>query len=773
MPGSGRDEAMKRRESPLLQRIATCCPHLWPVAGLVVLCGAFFWDALWLPPDHIVGGEDLTNLFWHWLRFAISSIEQGQFPLWNPYLFSGVPFIANPQPALFYPPTWLAGVMPLNRALALIVVLHVWIAGVGMYAWTQSEGASRTGALFAGVVFAFSGYFLVRIRAGHLGVLTTGSWLPWLLWSYRRVCLHEQWTLAVAGGVPVGLSILAGHTASFVYVGFALAGYAVFRAWVAWREAEGLRPAFGPLLWAGLMVLVGLALAAVQLLPTAQFVFRSARQGSAGYDFAARFSWPPGYVLTLLVPNFFGEPTQLGYWGDGTYDELIFYVGILPLLLTLIGLKLRHRLMPYLVILGSAGLLLALGEHAILHRLFYRFVPLFRLTRAPARAGYLFTLAAAALAGLSLSAIQRFSDSDRLDLLKPVRWSTALTVAGCGLLLVVAGFVAFALGREANPAAGRVWHMANQTMLFLCLLLLSVGLLVAWKKGDSYADRRGWLLALGLVVLDLWTFGNSILEVRPVQQSAYWRVVDQAVSDPEASRVLPWGLNEFDQNGGLPFGLRSVFGYDPLTLQRYEDFITSRPDPLARTYDLLNAGYLVTTAPQEFSESEGEPKLLLERSGVYVYERPSAMPRAWIAPRAQTLERPAILEQIHDSDFDPHEVALTESAIACAGTGGEVHITDYGANSIHAETQGGGGVLIFSEIDYPGWQARIDGQPAQLFRADYVLRAVCVPPGEHSVVLRYAPRTLKAGAVITGLTVICVAAACLWFLVGRHGVGGS
>jgi hypothetical protein len=737
--------------------------RLWPIGVLALLSVAFFWDVFLLPANQILGGEDLTNMFWHWLSFAISSIENGQLPLWNPYLFSGIPFIANPQPALFYPPTWLAAVMPLNRAFGVLVMLHLWIAGVGMCAWLRSEGASRIGALFAAVVFAFSGYFLVRVRAGHLGVVTTGSWLPVLLWIYSRACKSRSWLLAVVGGLPVGLSILAGHTASFVYVGLGLMAYAVFQAWGAWREQRSLWAGSYPLLLAGVMLLVGLAVAAVQFLPTARLVARSART-AATYDFAARFSWPPGHLLTLLVPNFFGEPTHTGYWGDGIYDEFIFYVGILPLLLALLGLKLRHRLKSFLIIMGLGALLLALGEYGILHRLFYNFVPLFRVMRAPARAGYLFTLAAAALAGLSLSLLQTTDHSGRARLLKPVTWSPALAVAGGALLLVVAGFAAFALGREANPASGRLWHQANQVMLFLCLFLLSVGLLVSWKRGASRLNDRAWLLALGLVVLDLWTFGNSMLEARSVQESAYWRIVDQAVSDPQAERVLPWGLNEFEQNGGMAFGLRSIFGYDPLTLQRYEDFITSKSDPRARTYDLLNAGYLVTTAPQTFPEGAGEPHLLLEQSGVYVYERPSAMPRAWIAPRSEVMDGSAILDRIHDPTFDPHTTAIVEDPVSCVGTGGGVQITGYGGKRIEAEIQGGGGLLVFSEVHYPGWQVTIDGERAELLRANYVLRAVCVPSGEHRVVLWYAPLLLKVGAIITGLTVLCVAAASVWLL---------
>ena len=520
------------------------------------------------------------------------------------------------------------------------------------------------------------------------------------------------------------------------------------------------------------MLVAGLALAAVQLLPLAELAARSTRQAGAGYEFAARFSWPPGYVLTLLVPNFFGEPTHTGFWGDGIYDEVLFYVGVLPLLLVLLGLRLRHRMTPFLVALGLGGLLLALGQYAALHGLFYRLLPLFRLARAPARAGFLFTFAAAALAGLMMTAIQSAAHEERGRLLEPVKQSLVLTVAGGALVLVVAGFVAFALGREANPAAGRIWHQANQTALFLIFFLMTAGMLAAWRSVPRY--RAGLdVLALGLVLLDLWTFGGGVVEIVDIPESAYWRIVAQAVPDPQAARVLPWGLNDLDQNGGMQFGLRSVFGYDPLILQRYETFVSSRPDPRARTYDLLNAGYLVTTAPQEFPDEPDAPRLLLEQSGVWIYERPRALPRVWLVPEIEVVEDVAMLDRIHGSDFDPRTTALVDSPSRCAGAVGdelgEAEIVEYLGNRIEAQVRGGGGLLIFSEVDYPGWQATVDGDPAQLVRANYLLRAVCVPSGQHQVALVYNPPLLKIGLAITGLALLFIMGIVVWSV--RQGGG--
>jgi hypothetical protein len=264
-----------------------------------------------------------------------------------------------------------------------------------------------------------------------------------------------------------------------------------------------------------------------------------------------------------------------------------------------------------------------------------------------------------------------------------------------------------------------------------------------------------WVLALGLVVLDLWTFGGRAVQPVDVQQSDYWRVVAQAVDDPQAARVLPWGLNVIWHNGGMPFGLRNAFGYDPLELERYQAFTTSIPDPRARTYDLLNVGYLVTSAPQEFSEGPGTPRLLVEESGVWVYERSDALPPVWVVPQVAVMDDVAALARIHEPDFDPRAVALVDSPLACQGDGsGEAEIVRYEGNRVEAHVQGGGGLLVFSEVDYPGWQATVDGNPAQLVRADYVLRAVCVPEGEHRVELVYDPPLLKIGLAVTALTLL-------------------
>lgn len=731
---------------------------------LAVLVLIPMWDLLWLPGDQAIAGHDLQHMFLQWWRFGVESLRGGELPLWNPFLFSGVPFLANPQPALFYPPVWLLLVLPATKVAGVLFYLHIWLAGLGMYGWLRSESADKAGALFGAAVYAFCGYFAVRIFAGHIGVVMTLAWTPALLWAFHEALKRDRWAAAVLSGLVVALAVLAGHTASFLYVILILGAYALYNAWLVWQRTRELQAGAKPLLYFGVMVLTGAGLAAVQLLPAWELVQFSVRQDTS-YSFAAGQSWPPGYLLTLFVPNFFGEPGHTGYWGDGVYEEMIFYVGVLTLILIL-ALAFRkfsrHRLTPFLLALGGAGLLLALGQYGILHRLAYNFVPLFKATRAPARAGFLFSFSAAALGGLLITRLREEPDEARRGLgvwlQGPFPW-LGVTLA---TLVILAGFLVFALQRDTQPDVGRLWHVTNNVALYVIFFLLTMALLIAWQKGRLTA-RQGALLAIGLVLLDLWGFWRYTVQPVPVEESAYWRIVAEITADTEG-RVLPWGLSIFEHNKGMAWDLENVFGYDPLELERYHTFTTAVADPGARAYDLLHARYLVTTAQMDFPEEADAPRLVDQQDGVWVYERPTALPAAWLVHRTEVLEEKALLSRLNDPSFDPQTVALLEENVSCelaeTDQPEKVRFDRRGNNRVELEVNAGSGaLLVLSESFYPGWQATLDGTPVPIREVDYVLRGVCVPPGRHQIVFTFSPSSLRAGALVSLAGLLAVAGA--------------
>jgi hypothetical protein len=746
--------------------------RLYVPLSLAVLVLIPLWDLLWLPGDQVIAGNDLQHMFLQWWRFAVESLRAGELPLWNPFLFSGVPFLANPQPALLYPPVWLLLLLPAAKVAGLLFALHIWLAGLGMYGWLRSESADRAGALFGAVVYAFCGYFAVRIFAGHIGVVMTLAWTPTLLWAFHAALKRDRWTAAILGGLAVALAFLAGHTASLLYVLLVLGAYAMYKAWLGWQRTHELQAGAKPLLYCGVMLLSGVGLAAIQLLPAWELVQFSVRQDTT-YSFAAGQSWPPGYLLTLFVPNFFGEPGHTGYWGDGVYEEMIFYVGVLTLVLILalaFRRPSRHRVVPFLLALGGVGLLLALGQYGILHRLAYNFVPLFKATRAPARAGFLFSFSAAALGGLLITTLRQEPGRVRWDLRAwvqgPGPWFGVILAA----LVILAGFFVFALERDTSPDVGRLWHVANTVALFLLFFLLTLLLLGAWQSGRLSA-RWGALLAVGLVLLDLWGFWRYVIQPVPVEESAYWRIVSE-ITDNSEGRVLPWGLGIFEHNKGMAREMENVFGYDPLELERYHAFTTAVADPRAKAYDLLHARYLVASAGMDFPEEAGAPRLLDQRDGIWVYERPTALPAAWLVHQTEVLESQLLLDRINDPEFDPQAVALLEKDASCDLTDPDrpdsVRFYRRGNNHVELDVDAGGGaLLVLSEPFYPGWQATVDGTPVPVFETDYVLRGVCIPPGRHQVVFSFSPSSLRIGALIS-LASALVAAGAGFTLLRRH-----
>ncbi|MBN1953752.1 MAG: YfhO family protein [Anaerolineae bacterium] len=733
--------------------------RILPILLLALLAVLLFWDLLWLPAGQAIAGNDLSHMFLQWWQFALQSVRQGELPLWNPYLFSGAPFLANPEPALLYPPVWLVLLLAPSRAAGLLFVAHLWLAGAGMFAWLQHEGADRTGAFFGAVAFAFSGYFFARIYAGHAGVVMTQAWLPLILLATRRAILKQSGAWAMWGGIPVALSLLAGNTAAFFYVAPIQALYALYLIGGEWREKRGWRILLRGVGRLACLLAVGGGLAAVQLLPTLEFLRLSTRQ-EATYAFASSYSWSPGNLLTLLVPNFFGEPVRTGYWGDGLYEELIYYSGILPLFLALVlGFRLRHRRAALLLVLAGVGLLLALGPFTILHRLAYNLVPPFRAARAPARAGFLFTFAVAALAGLSLTALRQRLEDVRPTLRRWLRGPVPRLVVLLALLVILAGFLLYMLQRDSNPEVGRLWHVANSTALFLLFFLLMIGLLHAWQAGQLDA-RWAPVLAIALVLIDLWSFGRPLLQPTALADNAYWRAVGDLAAEEEG-RVLPWGLGVFEQNYGMALGLESVFGYDPLELARYHRLTTSVPDPRARAYDLLHVRYLAAWGEMDFPAGEDAPRLLGQRDGVWVYERPTALPRAWLVHQVEVLEGEALLARLNEPGFDPRSVALLEQEPGCplaeADEAEGVLTVERGNNRLELEVAAAApGLLVLSEPYYPGWRATVDGEPLPLLQVDYALRGVCVPAGEHRIVLTFLPPSLLIGLAVSLLALLLV-----------------
>jgi uncharacterized membrane protein YfhO len=159
--------------------------------------------------------------------------------------------------------------------------------------------------------------------------------------------------------------------------------------------------------------------------------------------------------------------------------------------------------------------------------------------------------------------------------------------------------------------------------------------------------------------------------------------------------------------------------------------------------------------------------LVDQRDGVWVYERSTALPQAWTVHRAEVMDEGDLLNRINDPAFDPLDVGLVEEHMPCElsppGASGEARVVSRTANRLEVAVNGQElGILILSEVFFPGWAATLDGQQVDIFAVDYVLRGICVPPGQHQVVFSFLPMSLRIGTGVTLFTLLSMAGASLF-----------
>ena len=361
---------------------------------LAVLTLVFFWQIALT--NRVLAGLDLFAYFYPYRDFAGEAMRAARLPLWNPYLFMGAPLLANSQVAVLYPPNWPLLWLSAPKQVAWSIVAHVWLAGAGTYLFARAALKLRPLAAFvSAIVFALGGFLGAQVE--HVNQLNASAWLPWLLLCVEGAMARSRWrwSAILCGGAVAALALLAGHTQAAYIVFFGSSVYALLRGWPEFRARkiwQGLR-GVGAL---ALMTLMGLVLAAGQLLPTLELTGVSVRSGGLPYNEAASFSLKPGLVFKAFLPPFFWEPP---------FSEYIAYAGLIGLALVAVGawaVVRRKRAGGACLGLALIGVFLAFGAYNPTYYLLYKLVPGFDLFRAPARWLLLYAFGAAILAGIGL-----------------------------------------------------------------------------------------------------------------------------------------------------------------------------------------------------------------------------------------------------------------------------------------------------------------------------------------------------------------------------------
>jgi len=776
------------------------------VAFLFVLSCLFFWKVLLNPGKMIYPALDIVFINSYWKHFITESFGAfGSLPLWTMLTQSGSTFVGNAQSALFYPPTFLFLFFGVDTLFGYLFLADVFLAGAFMYLFARAAELGKTASALSSIVYMFGGLLVSKVYMGSNMVADAIIWLPLVFFFFELALRKRSVAYGALGGIPLALSLLAGHLQYPAYILSALFLYFIFRCLPPARKKDYEALKLLALSFA-LLVFFGFALSAVQFLPfLEQFSSGAIRGASTDYGFATSMSLPPQQLLSLAIPEFFGTPLDNTYWGGQFFWELCAYVGIVPLLLAAFAvLFVKDRRVKFFALLAGLSVFFALGKYDPLYPLLYNF-PLFSMFRGPGRMVFLYAFSAAVLAGFGCELlVKRFESvgKERLRLILKMLAVLAVVVL-LSLLSVVAlkstilqtGEAAAAdrIASSARPevAAYYAEHVKEIAALAYDRILLGASTILFFvaafasllflRMKNLVNARLFAMLLIILVLSDLWLFGMKYVDVRDPQDVFNNSAVPAFLkADPDVFRTLI--INSSVAFGDLGrSGIEMVGIEDQSGLKRYAEYLAAVDDKtLSGTdfasvsvlanpalLDVMNVKYVITTERLENPRYKLELKDSVRyfahnvefHNEAYVYENTNYLPRSFVVPDAKVLESGSVLAELKSPSFDPKEYVVLEKPSGAKG-GESFHpakITLYSPDSVVVDVNlTSSGFLVLADSWYPGWEAYDNGKNVEIYRADYVFRAVYLGPGSHTVEFVYNPLSFKVG-----LAVSCLAALAL------------
>jgi len=753
--------------------------------GLLTLLA--FRQYLLSGPGEMLLGQDTVAAGIMFRKFFVEHIRAlGRLPLWNPYLFGGVPTVEAGSGDILYPASILHFLLPLTSALAWKLILHVYLAGVFMYLAARALGLRRYPALFAGCAYLLSTNLVSLVWGGQDGKMYVTALFPGALWLLITALDRRSWLRFLWLGVVAGLMVVA-HPQLAYYAYIALALYAAGSLWS--RRSQGGAVLANSLAGGMLAVATAFGVASVVLLPMYRYLREdSPRAGPGrGFEYSASWSLHAEEALSFFIPEFAGTDVQSDtYWGKNPFKHNSEYGGALVLVLGiagLAGLKGDRRRWAFGA-MALVALLYGLGSGTPFFRLLYSVIPGLKNFRAPSLASFVAVSAITILAAMFLNRTLNDAGAETRRLA-----SRALLVGAIFALLIaliaLAGGPGFyqtwsgIFGRaEGLDRAGA--FAANLSRLTAGALIVSVLCALAW--GALFLWSRGSLRASQVVIALIALTSLDLLRV----DARYIQIVkydDFFPPDPgiEALRArLAPGERVLTVAGVYPegflatYGVPEVFGYHGNQLRWYNALTRYDVRQGARTgaeleqywLGLLNSGTLRALSAR-YVLLPGQVdlpgyRLLGSDQRVAVYINDGAVPGAAVIPQVQVEPDSARrVELLWSPTFDPSKTAIVDQpvlALGQAGGTGSATIDGNGDDTLAVRvTTTGPALLAISRTYHPSWEAELDGVSAPVIRTNHALMGVAIPrAGEHRLLLRYRPKIVQLAAGITAATWIVV-----------------
>jgi hypothetical protein len=739
---------------------------------------------LWIAPLVLFGWILVSGraLFWGtpalqfipWRELAWRELMAGELPLWNMLNGMGAPLLANYQLALWYPPGWLTflfewigGTTWMAWSMTIQLILHIVWAGYGMTRLLRFLKIGELGQVTAGLAFSLSGYLISR--AGFSSIIWTAAWMPWVVYGFldfvKKTNGEKKKIFQPSFYIPTAFMLLAGHAQTAAYTLF------IGGLWGLVESCRTKKFSF-VLSYASLVLINGLlaaGLAAVQLIPTAEYLINSQRATAVGFDQAMNYSFWPWHLLNLISPEFFGNPGLGDYWGFGAYWEDAVYCGLIPMILAIFSFrffwkkgldeKIGQCLRPVVLFLWSVifvTVLLALGNNLPIFPWLYRNIPGFDMFQAPARMMIWVVFSIAVLAGIS---IDGWSRPNRPGLARLKR-STAIFFA------VILGTVCV---RVMLPEIDISFIRAGISIGIIGSAACIIALQQPLEEGTVRNARWRWmitgLIGLDLIIADLMLNPTvpisfySVEQDTTVQDGRVWISAeneyslkfDRFLNFDSFIETEDWDnmIEVFLPNSNIYTGRSLVNNFDPMIPENYAvwmDWMNSLPEnQIEPLLDLMNVSTQLNVDEDSFQVT------FIDRGTSSHY---------WTASCAQELVSQQAAIQALQSGLENGAIPFLVTGNVSEGNTGECDIRPISSSNLEVNqamnsylsasvNMDSSGWLMISDTMFPGWTATIDGVVVPIYSAYGIFRTVWVEDGQHEIEFHYQPISFFIGLGIS------------------------
>jgi len=728
--------------------------------------------------------------------FYLAEESYGEYPLWLPWMFSGLPSVHSFQniSEYYYPYKIFRILRDFGILRFYEFVLHFIFAGLGMFILLKRLKCNFISSIFASISYITMPYLVANLVHGHGSLVMTASYIPWIFWAL--INLFEKRNILSLGilGILIGLQLQRAHVQIAYYTWMLVGLYALF---YILKSIYNKDPLFfsksNPLIFLLTALFLGIALAASIYLPAISYMSYSTRasvEGGMGMAQAMGWSFPPIESIVFILPSFFGFGGHT-YWGLIEFTDYPQYMGVVVLIFAIFSYFSSKKIKYFLFTVLLFALLISFGRYfEIFYGIFYNYFPFFNKFRVPMYILIIFQFTICVLAGIGLnhyiSNLKR--ESSTKNIYKIVGFIFCLT---CILFLLKPQLINFRDKSHEVLDPIRL-QLINEGFFIFLIIVFILFCFIRFQR----IFKNKWMVAIGILLLSLIDVSiinykilnpnHSQYRTSPLLKREYLNAYlnkDEVINflNNDTTKYRIWPIGELQRsNRWSTFNIESVSGYHPAKLNIYDNVIKNTGFIMPGIMKTLNIKYIISL--YELENNQKPDYLELVFSGLvyienkkkyipgYIYKYKNYYNRFYFSKSINILDDNSQIQELNNYYFNPKEISMLSKPIDEEiefDKDAIVELISWSPNKIIFKTNSKSKQFLnISEVFYPsGWIAEniTKNKNTEIYKVNSLIRGLLIDEGENIYSMEYRPIENSRGSMISLTSFIIL---CLLIIIG-------